>query len=264
MILISEPVFSPRPWGDRDLNRLYGIASKEPIGEVWLLSDIENMKTRLVVDSTTVYPENIVEELVGHTLPRFPLMVKYISANEWLSVQVHPDDELAKLHEGEPWGKSECWYFLGEGQVLAGMKEREKSIHDIREKDLNHIHLRRGDLLSLPAGIVHAIGPGSKLIEIQQNSDITYRLFDWNRGRELNLERALDASRPLLMPTLEERMKRFEWEYFSIEKTDSFSGKGICITIGDKPSLYVVINDLLEMETEFLAVTLGPFWSEAI
>ncbi len=264
MILISEPVFSPRPWGDQNLNRLYGIPSKEPIGEVWLLSDIENMKTGLTADSTTVYPESIVEELVGHALPRFPLMVKYISANEWLSVQVHPDDELAKLNEGEPWGKSECWYFLGEGQVLAGMKEREKSIHDIREKDLNHIHLRRGDLLSLPAGIVHAIGPGSKLIEIQQNSDITYRLFDWNRGRELNLDRALNVSKPFLMPKLEEKMNHFEWEYFSIEKTCSFSGKGICITIGDKPSLYVVIDDLFEMDTEFLAVTLGPFWGEAI
>ena len=261
MIYRSKPVFSSRPWGDSDLNTIYGVDSEEPIGEVWLLSDTANMKTSLESSSSRLNPEDVTEELCGRALPRLPLMVKYISAKEWLSVQVHPDDEFARRIEGEPWGKSECWYFLTNSQVLAGLKKKTETI-DIREKDLNHISLNKGDLLALPAGVVHAIGPSSKLIEIQQNSDTTYRLFDWNRGRDLHLDKAIKVIKPSVNPEYCKNMKSFQWKYFSIEKTVTFSGTGICVTIEERPNLYVVINDNVESQMPFLAITLGPFWSE--
>ena len=262
MILRSCPVFSPRPWGDRKLNRIYGVDSEEPIGEVWLLSDIEGMRTWLESGSTRLSPNEVIDKLSGRSLPRFPIMVKHICASEWLSVQVHPDDKFARLYEGEPWGKSECWYFLNEGQVLAGMKNKTKPVDSVREDDLNHILLKRGDLLALPAGIVHAIGPGSELIEIQQNSDVTYRLYDWDRGRELHIEKASKAVNPSLMPGHYESVKRFDWEYFSVRETSRFSGTGVCVTIEEKPSLYLVIDDAMESAKPFLAITLGEFWSE--
>ncbi|MBZ9633962.1 type I phosphomannose isomerase catalytic subunit [Clostridium sp. FP1] len=132
----------------------------------------------------------------------FPILNKIIKAEATLSVQVHPNDDYAKRIENAN-GKTECWYILEakEGATLvSGIKRglnKEKLREIIREGKLEdyleRINIKRGDFIYIPAGTVHAIEAGVKLIEVQQNSNITYRLHDWGRGRELHIEKSLDV-----------------------------------------------------------------------
>ncbi|MCB2299114.1 type I phosphomannose isomerase catalytic subunit [Clostridium tagluense] len=132
----------------------------------------------------------------------FPILNKIIKAEATLSVQVHPNDDYAKRIENAN-GKTECWYILEakEGATLvSGIKrglDKEKLREIIREGKLEdyleRINIKRGDFIYIPAGTVHAIEAGVKLIEVQQNSNITYRLHDWGRGRELHIEKSLDV-----------------------------------------------------------------------
>ena len=132
----------------------------------------------------------------------FPILNKIIKAEDTLSVQVHPNDDYAKKFENAN-GKTECWYILEakEGATLvSGIKKglnKEKLRKIIKEGKLEdyleRINIRRGDFIYIPAGTVHAIEAGVKLIEVQQNSNITYRLHDWGRGREVHIEKSLDV-----------------------------------------------------------------------
>ncbi|OAA31922.1 phosphoheptose isomerase [Kosmotoga arenicorallina S304] len=255
MILRSEPVFSPRPWGNRKLNEIYAVDSIEPIGEVWLLSDIAGMRTPLKRDVEVHYPEEYNEVFCGSKAPRFPLLVKYISTTDWLSVQVHPDDETARMLEGEPWGKSECWYFTSNGKIAAGFKE--KRLPEVIGPDtLNYFELEPGDFVGLPAGLVHALGPNSSLIEVQQASDITYRTYDWGRGRELHVEKARKAIKPELSPKIVRNMnERIEQGFFSITPAESVEGTGLAIVIEERPELFVVIDDSFSRQKPFLWIT---------
>src|SRR6516164_8696264 len=199
--LLMVPIFDERPWGVRDLRPIYTKIVKEPIGESWLtwtdnriangplaghtLGEIASEFKRELVGSATVYED------------RFPLLVKFLFPAEKLSVQVHPDDVGAQ-RVGQPCGKTECWYVLQarpDAQVALGLKpgvtlnEFEASIGENRaEKLLNWINVRPGDMLYVAAGTVHTIGGGMVLVETQQTSDITYRLYDYGRGRELHIE----------------------------------------------------------------------------
>ncbi len=156
--------------------------------------------------------------------PAEPLLVKFIFTSEKLSVQVHPDDEYAARHEGRR-GKSEMWYVVAAepGARLAVGLERPLSREQLRaaaldgslEQALRWFDVHPGDALFVPAGTVHAIGPGLTLCEIQQHSDVTYRLYDYGRPRELHLEKALEAARdapgagPVRLP--------FACPYFRVE-----------------------------------------------
>lgn len=132
----------------------------------------------------------------------YPLLVKIIQANDFLSVQVHPDDKKAVELEGEgSRGKTECWYVLDaakDAQLVYGFNKKY-SIEEIRsacengtlKDNLNFISVKKGDFIFIPSGTVHAIGGGMRLLEVQQSCNITYRLFDWNRGRELHLKKSL-------------------------------------------------------------------------
>jgi mannose-6-phosphate isomerase len=144
-------------------------------------------------------------ELVGETAretERFPLLVKLIFPREKLSVQVHPDDETAR-RAGLPCGKTECWYVLKAepgSQVALGLKagttreEFARSIKDVRaEQLLNWVDIHAGEMIYVEAGTVHAIAPGVILLETQQNSDTTYRLYDYGRPRELHVAQGLQA-----------------------------------------------------------------------
>ena len=156
------------------------------------------------------------EQLVGwraHAIygPRFPLLTKFIDAHEWLSVQVHPDDAYAALHEGGKLGKTEMWLVLraDPGARLAYGLKRAASPTEVRaaiaatrlEELLCIFEPRPGDVVFVPAGTVHAIGGGILLYELQEYSDVTYRLYDYGRiqangrPRELHVERALDVMR---------------------------------------------------------------------
>ncbi|MGA2967202.1 MAG: mannose-6-phosphate isomerase, partial [Terriglobales bacterium] len=142
-------------------------------------------------------------ELVGTAAcdpHRFPLLLKFLFPEEKLSVQVHPDDTTAQRF-GEPWGKTECWYVAHAkpgSQIALGLKpgvtvaQFEQSIHEKRAEELlNWINVYQGEMIYVAGGTVHTLGPGAVIVETQQQSDTTYRLYDYGRGRALNLERGL-------------------------------------------------------------------------
>jgi len=200
------PIFDERPWGVRDLRPIYTRIVKDPIGESWLtwgdsciangpfagrrLGDIASEHKRDLVGSAAVYED------------QFPLLIKFLFTAQKLSVQVHPDDAGAQ-RVGQPYGKTECWYVLDANpgaQVALGLKpgttipEFEASIQENRAEDLlNWIEVHRGDMLYVAAGTVHTIGGGMVLVETQQTSDITYRLYDYGRPRELHIKDGLAA-----------------------------------------------------------------------
>ena len=133
-------------------------------------------------------------------MPDFPLLIKIIDAKDDLSVQVHPDDAFAAANNLES-GKSEMWYVLEGESLIAGLSEdaTAKKLLDKPMQCLKRISVKRGDIVNIPAGLVHAITAGVKVAEIQQNSDITFRLYDYNRigldgnPRELHLEQGIAA-----------------------------------------------------------------------
>jgi mannose-6-phosphate isomerase len=263
MILECIPVFSPRPWGDRRINENYKINSQDPIGEIWYVSDVKNMETKLKdINTRKEYNLNDFKNYFAkNSINRFPILIKLISTKEWVSVQVHPDDNLAKELENEPWGKNECWYLLNNGQIAGGMKKSfDKPLKDIKKENLDFYELKRGNFAFIKAGTVHAIGPDTELIEIQQASDLTYRLFDWNRGRELHLEKGQKALKKDNKVQIIEDFDSFKCDYFDIEKTSSPNGTGIFIQFSENPKAFIVINDVLNSSEEGLWVKSGKFW----
>src|SRR5260370_24651643 len=202
---LMSPAFDPRPWGTLDLSAIYpNHKFNERIGEAWLTGDncvVSNgpLAKRSLADLSKEFGA----ELVGTAArdpPRFPLLLKFLFPEEKLSVQVHPDDETAQRF-GEPWGKSECWYVAHAkrgSQVALGLKpgvtraQFEQAIHDTRAEELlNWINVYQGEMIYVAGGTVHTLGPGSVMVETQQQSDTTYRLYDYGRPRPLHLERGL-------------------------------------------------------------------------
>lgn len=165
----------------------------------------------------------------------FPLLVKVIQADERLSVQLHPDDKAAILLEGEgSRGKTECWYILDAAEganLICGLKngcsrkELREAIQENHLEDyLNIVPVCKGDFIFIPAGTVHAIGGGIRLLEVQQSSDITYRLYDWGRPRELHVEKGLSALKDGVIHIEKPFSGKFDCRYFSLE-TLSVRGK---------------------------------------
>ncbi len=202
-----QPHFDPRPWGARDLRPVYGAApGNEPIGEAWLTWDECRVTNGPLAGARLgELCRRFGRELVGEAAreaDRFPLLVKFLFPRDKLSVQVHPDDEAAR-RAGLPCGKTECWYVLAAepgAQIGLGLKpgvsraQFAKAIQELRAEELlNWVDLHAGDVIYVEAGTVHTIGPGSVLVETQQNSDTTYRLYDYGRPRELHIEQGLQA-----------------------------------------------------------------------
>jgi mannose-6-phosphate isomerase len=161
----------------------------------------------------------------------YPIIVKVIQANQTLSVQVHPDDEYARARENSR-GKFECWYVLDAApgaELVAGIKPglskdgvREALARGSIEDALYRVGVAKGSFVAIPPGLVHAIGGGIRLLEVQQSSDITYRFYDWGRGRELHIEKAFDVLKPLAAHPEDifadsARGRRFLSPYFSLE-----------------------------------------------
>jgi mannose-6-phosphate isomerase len=202
------PIFDERPWGSLDLRPIYTRIVKEPIGESWLTwEDNRVANGPLAGQSLGDLAKRFGRDLVGQSAVydnRFPLLVKFLFPADKLSVQVHPDDEQARK-VGQPCGKTECWYVLRANpgaQVALGLKpgvtlaEFEQAIQDTRaEKLLNWVDVYAGDMLYVAAGTVHTIGGGMVLVETQQTSDITYRLYDYGRPRELHIAEGLAATK---------------------------------------------------------------------
>ena len=203
--LLMSPAFDPRPWGTLDLSAIYpNHKFNERIGEAWLTGDncvVSNgpLAKRSLADLSKEFGADLVGT-AARDPQRFPLLLKFLFPEEKLSVQVHPDDATAQRF-GEPWGKTECWYVAHAkpgSQIALGLKpgvtraQFEQAIHDKRAEELlNWINVYQGEMIYVAGGTVHTLGPGSVIVETQQQSDTTYRLYDYGRPRPLHLERGL-------------------------------------------------------------------------
>ncbi len=205
--LLMQPHFDPRPWGTLDLSPIYpNHRFTEKIGESWLSGDDSRVANGpLTGKSLSELARTYLRDLVGQATgdgTRFPLLLKFLFPHDKLSVQVHPDDDCAKL-DGYPCGKTECWWVAHAqpgAQIALGLKtgvtraQFEQSIQQNRAEDLlNWIRIFAGDMIYVAGGTVHTLGPGSVIVETQQQSDTTYRLYDYGRPRELHLEKGLAA-----------------------------------------------------------------------
>ena len=215
-----KPVFKEKIWGGNKLNTILGkdLPHNKKIGESW---EISGVKDNISVVSNGQLAGNNLQELVEIYMGdlvgdkvfekfgiEFPLLIKFIDANKVLSIQVHPDDELA-CKRYNVYGKTEMWYIIQadkDSEIITGFKQeinKEQYQKYFREGHLNQIlnieKTKTGDVFFIPAGRIHATGKGILLAEIQQTSDITYRIYDWDRkikdgnSRELHTELALDA-----------------------------------------------------------------------
>jgi mannose-6-phosphate isomerase len=205
--LLMSPVFDPRPWGTLDLSPIYpNHRFEEKIGESWLTGDdgkVANgpLRGKSLMELSAQYGRQLVGEAASDT-SRFPLLTKFLFPHEKLSVQVHPDDEAAR-RAGEPCGKTECWYVAHAkpgAQIGLGLKpgvtlaQLEQAIQQQRAEELlNWINVFPGEMIYVAGGTVHTLGPGSVIVETQQQSDTTYRLYDYGRPRELHLKEGLAA-----------------------------------------------------------------------
>jgi mannose-6-phosphate isomerase len=202
-----QPAFDPRPWGTLDLSPIYpNHKFDEKIGEAWLTGDACKVANGpLKGKSLAELSSQFAQELVGDAAPdpgRFPLLLKFLFPHEKLSVQVHPDNEAAR-RAGQPWGKTECWYVAHArpgAQIALGLKpgttreQFEIAIHEKRAEELlNWINVYSGEMIYVAGGTVHTLGPGAIIVETQQQSDTTYRLYDYGRPRELHLQEGLAA-----------------------------------------------------------------------
>lgn len=206
-----QPVFEGRTWGRQSLSPWYPTAplstTGEPIGEAWLTGP-ECIAGDGPYAGTTLgtIAKDHTSELLGAAScdAEFPLLVKLLFPDAKLSVQVHPNDEEARSC-GVRRGKTECWYVLEaapDATVACGLRPGV-SIDDLRtaiangtaEDLLVHLPVRKGDMVFVDAGTVHALGPGVTILEVQQTCDTTYRLFDYGRPRELHLEKGLAVSK---------------------------------------------------------------------
>ncbi len=207
--LLMAPEFSPRPWGGLDLAPLYSDRKfSEKIGEAWLTGDdCRVVNGPLAGQRLDDLCKKYGRELVGDTAReahRFPLLIKFLFPHEKLSVQVHPDDTLANK-VGQPYGKTECWYVAAatpEARVAIGLKpgvtktDLARAIADGTAEDCLHwVQVKKGEMIYVSPGTVHTMDAGSVLLETQQQSDITYRLYDYGRPRPLHLELGLEAVR---------------------------------------------------------------------
>lgn len=213
------PVYKEKVWGGRNLAHILHkeLPQGMAVGESWEICIHQEGKSRIgngqfagrtLEELIKQYPEEILGG--NHKIYRenFPLLIKFIDANDKLSVQVHPDDVYALIHEGSP-GKAEMWYIVYAekgAKVIRGLKEgvdRETFEAALKKNALEEVleerEVKVGDMLFIPGGVVHGIGKGIVLAEIQQNSDITYRIYDWNRrgldgkSRQLHVRQALEV-----------------------------------------------------------------------
>lgn len=215
-----SPVLKDKIWGGNKIKSVLGIdfAPLPNCGEAWVLSGVNGNQTGIVNgflagndlnELVEVYMGDLVGDKVYERFgDEFPILVKFIDAADYLSIQVHPDDELAaKRNIG--YGKSEMWYIIDAdpgAELISGFSEKvdqQTYLKHLNDKSLKQIlnaeKVTAGDVFYMPAGRVHALGPGIFLAEIQQTSDTTYRIYDWDRvdsegkSRELHIEEALDA-----------------------------------------------------------------------
>lgn len=195
----------------------------------------------------STHENGLQQDLLNSMCGSYPLLVKIIQANESLSIQVHPDDDSAKKLEGTSVvGKTECWYVLDatpDASLVYGLKNqyskeqiKEAILNNTFEDFLNVVPVSKGDFIFIPAGTVHAIGKGLRLLEIQQSCDITYRLYDWGRDRELHVEKGLSVIKNNDNETIKQFSGNFSCQYFNLEEITVKGGWGMFVSGEKNPS----------------------------
>lgn len=255
--LTFKPIAQERLWGGNLLPSIFHMKEQENIGEIWTLSDHPTQSSicsngPLAGESLTsilaTYPKEYLGDAwtkkANETHPRFPLLIKFLHANDDLSVQIHPDDAYGIEHE-QDFGKTEAWYVL---QAEAGAKinyghhftnraEYDQAVQEGRVKEyLSYQEVKEGDFIFVPSRTLHALLKGTMVLEIQQTSDVTYRVYDWDRlddqgnARQLHIEQAAQVMQygKGVSPTPEKEIissskqilheRLVQSDYFDIEK----------------------------------------------
>ncbi len=232
-LIFLEPIFKERLWGGQKLKTLYNYnIPHNHIGECWVISAHKNGSNRVLngkykgLTLDELYKKYKIELFNNDASETFPILVKILDADDDLSIQVHPDDLYAKVHAND-FGKTECWYVIDadkDSQIVDGHQAKTKAefLDKIKNNDLSlwqYRSIKKHDFISIPAKKVHAIGKGAVIYEVQQSSDTTYRIYDYDRmqsdgtKRELHLSQALDV---LDMPSKETKL------YMTVDKNDAF------------------------------------------
>ena len=255
--LVFEPLFMERIWGGRRLETLFGkpLPPDAVIGEAWEIVDRPEAQSvvqsgpwrgRTLHELWTSHRREIFGEIAD--APRFPLLIKLLDAQEKLSLQVHPPAHVATELQGEP--KTECWYIAeatAAAELYVGLKAQtsrgafeEAITRGNADEHVHRVPVKTGDAMFLPSGRVHAIGAGNLIVEVQQNSDTTYRVSDWNRvdhegkPRALHIEESLrsidfDDCEPCLVQPDGEALVRhalFELEKWELETARECAPRG--------------------------------------
>lgn len=257
--MLLTPTLHTKVWGGRRLETIMGKAlpSDAPYGESWELHDSATVANgpfagRTLGDLLATFGTALVGA-ANDPADGFPLLAKFLDAADWLSIQVHPDDAQAAELEGQPRGKTEAWIVLHAepaARLLIGVKpgttrdDMAAAIHaGTLEDHVAYADVRAGDVLLLEANTVHALGPGILIYEIQQSSDTTYRLYDWNRmgldgkPRQLHVEKGVAVANLNALP----QIKRFghrgtpvvtlvETPYFKTNRHNLNAGDGGAVT----------------------------------
>jgi mannose-6-phosphate isomerase len=292
--LVLAPKLTSAIWGGDALVRAYGKAGNpaEKIGESWECWDENAVAAGPYAGATLAdLRAQLGRALTGPADPanRFPVLTKIIDAREALSVQVHPDDAYARRVERQPVGKTECWYILaaepGAELVLGWTRDTDRAEYERRVADgtlgeiLRRVPVRAGEAFHLPAGTLHAIGAGIQLFETQQASDLTYRIFDWNRvgadgePRELHVAKAADvldfrATFPGAVAPLTfaedglERTIAIADRHFSVERL-RITRSGARFTTGGRPVAVLAMQSGLTLDAGGATIVLRP-WESAL
>ena len=288
--LILDPLLTTQVWGGDELVRIYG-KHGDPnarLGESWECWDADTVTNGALAHATVAdLRAKLGPELLGDLDPKriFPVLTKIITAHDWLSVQVHPDDAYAQRVEHQPFGKTECWYVLAaqpNAQIVYGWtRDTSRREYEQRVADgtlgelLRHIELKAGDTVYIPHGLVHAIGPGLTVFETQQASDLTYRMFDYNRlgldgkPRELHVQKAADvlnyhattAGTLLQIPYRFEGLDRTALiadEHFVVERVLA-SREPSSIATQQRPLILMSLEEPLEVSNGAATVMLTPY-----
>lgn len=235
--LFFAPVFKERVWGGQRLDA----GTQAPVGEAWIIHEERPVQTGVYEGKTLAQlVEQAPQALVGENWSgqRFPLLIKLLDCQDWLSVQVHPNDVQAQQMVGPgELGKNEAWHILEAEQgatLISGTREgvtAEELSSAIQRGQISALTQKQpvatGDTLLVPAGTLHALGPGLLIYEVQQSSDTTYRVYDWDRpasaGRELHLQESAAVTRPAQAQyraasnEVAERNELTRCEYFVLE-----------------------------------------------
>ncbi|GHT07413.1 mannose-6-phosphate isomerase [Bacteroidia bacterium] len=271
-----EPILKTIIWGGDEICRFKGIQPlKNSIGESWEISHVKDnvsvvangeLKGKSLEELIDAYGEKLLgKQVIERFGTTFPLLIKFIDARDSLSIQVHPDDELAKKRHNS-FGKTEMWYIIQAAEdafLYSGFAETttpEQYVQSLEDDTfVNYLQkhdVNPGDVFFLPAGRVHAIGAGCFIAEIQQTSNITYRIYDYNRKdaqgnpRELHTELAKDAIDYKVYPDYKLDYKRRQQTvqplvacpYFTTELIEAAAGKALAFTQEDAFSIFICLE----------------------